>query len=152
MGRSRKWKPGDKAFIAAKSRDSFGFEFSDPIDVTVIGPIDNGTRYKVRADDDTVYCCEAKSIRMRKAQAKRAAAHLITEEIKEAAEAMAAKRMEEIMNEASKPAFGDVMEKFYSLFKAGEALESADGDWIIKAAEKQLYETIKGGVSWGEAK
>lgn len=152
MGRPRKWKPGDKAFIAAYSRDSFGFEFSDPIDVTVIGPIDNETRYKVRADDGTVYCCEAKSIRMRKAQAKRSAAHLITEEMKDAAEAMAAKRMEEIMNEASKPAFGDVMEKFYSLFKAGEALESADGDWIIKAAEKQLYETIKGGVSWGETK
>lgn len=152
MGRTRKWKPGDKAFIAANSRDSFGFAFSKTIDVTVIGPIDNGTRYKVRADDGTVCCCEAKSLRMRKAQAKRSAAHLVTEEIKEAAEAMAAKRMEEIMNEASKPAFGDVMEKFYSLFKAGEALESADGDWIIKAAEKQLYETIKGGVSWGEAK
>lgn len=152
MGRTRKWKPGDKAFIAANSCDSFGFAFSEPIDVTVIGPIDNGTRYKVRADDGTAYCCEAKSIRMRKAQAKRSAAHLITEEMKDAAEAMAEKRMEEIMNEASKPAFGDVMEKFYSLFKAGEALESADGDWIIKAAEKQLYETIKGGVSWGETK
>lgn len=154
MGRPRKWKPGDRGYIAAGTKDAFGLTFSGPIDATVTSIISE-SQIKITADDGTVYYCSKKDFKPRKAQAsRRPAKHIVTEEIKKTAATMAEKRMEEIMSEANKPAFGDVMEKFYSLFKAGEMFESVDGenDWIIKAAEKQLYETIKGGVCWGEAK
>ena len=99
MGRLRKWKPGDRGYITAGTRDSFGFTFAKPIDVTVISATANLVKVTTKdGTDGTVYYCAPKDLHTRKAQAKRnPAKHVATEEIKKTAEMMAEERMKQLL-------------------------------------------------------
>lgn len=150
MGRPRKWKPGDKGFISAGTKDLFGLMFDHAQEVTVDSVIAQN-RVKVTTADGSCYYCAPKDIKSRKAQAiKSPAEHVIAEDIKDTAEMMAEKRMEKIMETISKtkPTFEEVCEKFYALAKVGQAEKTLEIDIVISLAEKTLYEEIKDGVVW----
>ena len=170
MGRLRKWKPGDRGYIAAGTRDSFGFTFAKPIDVTVISATANLVKVTTKdGTDGTVYYCAPKDLHTRKAQAKRdPAKHVATEEIKKTAEKMAEERMETIMTEIQEkettakeadklPSFGSICRRFYMLAGIGNRAvendeEQQDTDWVISACERQLFEEIKKGCVWGDVR
>lgn len=145
MGRYKNWKPGDVGYLA--SCELAGVKFVKPVRVQVVSVDRIGMHpIKVRDDNADTYYCTAKELKQRAAKAaKDPAKFIVTEAIKEQAEASATERMDTIMEaiKKEKPLFDEVAASFYEIERARQAGLEA----IAQLAENALYLQIKDGVA-----
>lgn len=149
---ARKIQPGDVEWICGSELN--GVRFKNPVQV-VVKSIDSGSMHpiKVQTRDGSTYYVSEEEFQRRAAKAEKKPANLIVpEKIKQEAEQMAEKKIQEFKEEQKakpkKPTFEDICTKFYALASVGANGESPARDIVLRLAEKALFDEIKEGCVW----